>query len=82
MSWELFLKVYSGGVVILISAIILNLVAKIFKISTWYDLIFQIKEKGIVGTLISQSVLSLIFLFIIYPLFLGIVGYLIFRYLK
>lgn len=73
------LQIYFFGIVILIFAIIFNFVAKVLKISTWYDFLLDIKEKGLIKSLSSQGILSLIFLFFVYPFLLGIVVYFILK---
>lgn len=58
------------GLAILIAAIILNYLANTLNIMTWYSFIEELKQgRGI------KNFISGIFLFIIYPLILGLVAY-------
>jgi hypothetical protein len=59
-------SIFLIGVVILIGAILLNGIAKELGIKTWYDFLTNPK---------STSFLSYLWLMIIYPLGLGILGY-------
>jgi len=71
------------GLGILFLAIILNIVASFFDISTWYDFLTQLKNEGLGNAMRKTSLVSLIFLFIIYPFLLGLVAYFILaRFIK
>lgn len=78
---NLMLKIYLIGLVILVSAIILNVIATSLNISTWFSFADKLKDKGI-KAIGQEKVLSLLFLFIIYPLLLGIAAYYANRFLK
>jgi hypothetical protein len=66
---------YIIGIVILGVAIILNTLALKFGILTWYSFIGEIGKGGIIQAVKYAGVLSLFFLFILYPLVLGLCGY-------
>lgn len=72
------LKIILTGFSILITAIILNVLANILKITTWYDLLNNITKHGITA-LKQESIISIIFLFIIYPFVLGLTAYFILK---
>jgi hypothetical protein len=61
------LKAFIAGVAILIGAIVINGFAMHFKITTWYDYLKSKKKKKL-------NLLSILFLFIIYPLLLGAIA--------
>jgi hypothetical protein len=75
MKIELILYIFLIGIIILFSAIIINFLANFFKINTWYSFLDNLLEKGLINTIKKESFLSLLYLFIIYPLFLGIISY-------
>jgi len=62
------IKIYLKGVLILIGAILINLGAKYFGILTWYDFL-KIGFRNL-------NILDYIFLFLFYPLSLGLIAYL------
>lgn len=68
------IKIITTGFAILITAIILNVLANILKITTWYDLLNNITKHGI-SIIKQESILSIIFLIIIYPAILGFIAY-------
>ena len=63
---RMLLRSFFVGYVILVAAIILNVFAAKFGISTWYDFIYNPSE---------TSFGSYLWLFVIYPLFLGLPAY-------
>lgn len=60
------LLIFILGFIILAGAILLNVIAGGLGLTTWYDFLKNPKD---------VSVVSLIWLFILYPLGLGIIGY-------
>ena len=62
------------GWVVLLAAICLNIVAKMIRLTTWYDFLLLIKDHK-VKALKRISLVSYLFLFIIYPAILGLVAY-------
>lgn len=76
-----FLKIYLWGIIILISAILFNLISSYLKVSNWYSFLNQAREIGFIQSLSQQNLFSLIFLFLIYPLLLGLAVFLIVSYL-
>jgi len=77
-----YLKAYSGGLIILVVAILANIIAVKLNCSTWFSFIDKINEKGFSKAFSEQSLGSLLFLFLIYPFLLGIFVLLFFNYLK
>jgi len=61
------LYIYLSGIIILLGAILLNLLASYAGLATWYDFL---KNPG------KGSLFTYIWLFIIYPLGLGVLVYL------
>lgn len=76
------LKIFLAGWVILIVAIALNSLAVKFGISTWYPFLESIGENGLVKSFKEVSIISKLFLFLIYPFLLGAAGYLVLKYFK
>ena len=72
---------FASGWIIVVSAIIINILAGLLKIATWYHLIEILSKEGLVG-LKHISVISYLFLFLIYPLLLGIIAYYSFHMLQ
>ncbi len=72
----MILKLFFSGVVILLLALAFNLLATYLNISTWYDLVKEFGNQGVLSTLKSQKVTDLLSLFVFYPLVLGFGGYL------
>jgi len=61
-----YLLIFALGVAILVGALVLNGVASLFGLMSWYDFLKQPSEAG---------VLSLLWLFVLYPAGLGVIGY-------
>jgi len=68
----LLLKLVLSGYFLLFFAIVINAGAKYFNIMTWYDLLNSLKDKTALKKL---KILDIIWLFIGYPITLGIVIY-------
>jgi hypothetical protein len=62
----MIIKIFIIGIAILVTAIVLNIIAKLLNVSTWYDFI---QNKTL------NNPLEIIWLFIIYPFVLGLVAY-------
>ena len=67
-------KLIITGYFILTLAIISNILAMYFDMSTWYTFLKDISEKGLTTTIYSKNVFDIIWLFLIYPIILAI-GY-------
>lgn len=68
-------EIYLIGLAILIGGIIINVFANFIKLTTWYLFLEKVNKYGLIRTLKKESFISIIFLFIIYPLLLGLIGY-------
>lgn len=75
------LIIFIIGFAILIGAIIVNLLAGALGIATWYELLIAVNEKGI-KEFFRQEFVSSLYLYIIYPLILGLLGYYSYNLLK
>jgi hypothetical protein len=74
----LLLKIYLSGLAVLITAIGLNLVAGELGLSTWYTFLALTGKQGLLEALKSLNMGDYLFLFLIYPVLLGLAAYLIF----
>lgn len=72
--FDLF-RIFFLGILLLLGAIVVNFLAKTLKLFTWHDFFNLIGEKGLEIALQSVSWVNLLFLFVIYPLLLGIIVY-------
>ena len=77
-----YLHAYIMGLVILVIAIILNLIANTLKITMWFTYLPMIKEVGFFKASIEVGILSILFMYVIYPLLLGLSAYITISYLK
>lgn len=78
----LILKLFLAGWVILVAAILLNFLAIKFGISTWYPFTDSISKNGFLKVFKELSLVSKLFLFIIYPFLLGLSGFLVLKFIK
>ncbi len=78
----IILKIFLAGWVVLLVAIFLNFLAVKLDISTWYPFTESITKNGFVKALREISLISKLFLFIIYPFLLGLAGFVTLRLLK
>jgi hypothetical protein len=76
------IKILITGWVILIVAIGLNFMAYKLGILTWYSFLENIGKIGFVKSFQEISLVSKIFLFVIYPFLLGLSGYILLKYFK
>ena len=75
--WQIFLV----GLAILAGAILINSIANYFSISTWYSFASSINEAGFFQAFKNEG-FDLIWLFLIYPLLLGLIGYYMTNYMS
>ena len=66
-------SIYIHGIFILFVAIVFNTIAKYFNICTWYDFIKNIQDKGFKKTIKSIKYYDYFWLYILYPLILGLI---------
>lgn len=81
MNYKIPLEIWLVGFAILGGAIILNICAQALGITTWYGLIAHITQSSLFEAIKKESLISLLFLFLVYPLLLGIICYYAVRYI-
>ena len=69
------LKIYISGVIVLIGAILVNWLAGLLGLPTWYDFLKSAGEQGFMVALRSMAPVQLLFLFVLYPAALGLLVY-------
>lgn len=79
-SFGVYLKVmlfniFLCGFSVLVVAIIVNYIAAKLGVATWYEFIEIVGNHGVVGAIRQIDLLSILFLFIIYPFILGTTAY-------
>ena len=74
----LLLKVYLAGLVVLIVAVVLNLLANVIGLATWYSFLNQVSQRGFFPALQDLKMIEILFLILLYPLLLGLAAYLTF----
>ena len=74
------LKLYMDGAVVLVGAILVNIGAKFMDVTTWFQFANDIAFKGFGEAVSGQSPLSLLFLFVVYPLILGFLVRMSYKY--
>ena len=70
------------GVGVLVAALIANFLAMRLGINTWHGFVSDIGDYNLMTAITQQTPLDMIFLFLIYPLILGIPGWIYFNVLK
>jgi hypothetical protein len=81
MGFALIWQAFVIGVAILVVAILVNVLATVGGVSTWYGFLADIRDHGLLAAIRNEGVLSLLFLFLLYPLLLGLTGYFVTRWL-
>lgn len=76
------LKIFLTGWIILVVAIALNFIAVKLGVDTWFSYINEIGKVGIVKAFSNSTIISKLFLFIIYPFILGLTAYLVLKIIK
>jgi len=66
---KLISKFFILGLIIIIGALLLNLIAEILGFYTWYDLFINTEE-----AVNNIGIIDVIFIFIIYPISLGVLA--------
>lgn len=75
-------RIFLIGLLILLFAVAVNLIANHFGVVTWYELLNSINRIGLIDSLSQLGILSILFLFLIYPYFLGLTAHLSLRLIK
>lgn len=76
-----FIKLYSLGLGILIVSVFANYIAADFNLMTWFSFLQGMSTYGFINMLYRVSVFSFLWLFLIYPLVLGIASYTLYKYI-
>ena len=80
MVYQNLLKFFIVVWYVLVVAIIINFFAKLIRLNTWYDYLSKIGDIGFLKASSDIGIYSLIFLYILYPLLLGLSLLLIYSY--
>lgn len=75
----MILNIFIAGWIILIAAIVMNVIAMQLGVTTWYPFLNDVSKMGFVKAFGGTSLISKLFLFVIYPLGLGLSAFLILR---
>ncbi len=73
------LKIYLAGLVVLVGAIVLNVLAGWLGLATWYDFLGSVTQGGIREALKALRVWDWLFLLALYPACLGAFAYVVLR---
>ena len=68
----MFTNLIITGYSILLGAILVNILADYFNISTWYTFLQSILKIGLSETIRQQNIIHLLWLFCIYPIILSL----------
>lgn len=74
------LKIYLAGLVVLVGAIVLNVLAGRLGLATWYDFLGWVTQAGIREAIKSLRIWDWLFLLALYPACLGAFAYLVLRH--
>lgn len=75
-------KLLFSGFSILFIAITVNLIVSYFGLSTWYGLLNNIEQLGLVDSFAQLRFFSILFLFLVYPFILGLTAYISLGFFK
>lgn len=78
----MFIKILLAGFAILIVAVLANIVALKAGVSTWYPFLNDVLKMGFARAFVETSLISKIFLFVIYPLLLGLSAFIVLEKIK
>jgi hypothetical protein len=76
------IKIFIIGVWVLAVALIANFLAMRLGINTWYGFVADIGDFNLVTAITRQTPWDMIFLFLVYPLMLGVPGWIYFKMLN
>lgn len=71
---DLLVHAFLVGLLILIGAVVINIMAAWLGVTTWYPFLDAVRDRGLGAALSKENVSSLIFLFGMYPLLLGAIA--------
>lgn len=69
------MKITAAGVAILVVAILLNLLANLLGLATWYDFLGAASQRGLTEALRGLKIWDYLFLILLYPFSLGLAAY-------
>jgi len=72
-------KIYLAGLVVLIGAIVLNVLAGWIGLATWYEFLRSVTQNGILEAINALHIWDWLFLMAIYPTCLGAFAYPVLR---
>ncbi len=75
-----FLAVAAAGYTVLIGAIILNVLASVLGIMTWYGFLESASAHGFFSAMRQAGLISATYLFALYPLLLGWMAWAVMRW--
>ena len=74
------LKIYLAGLVVLVGAIVLNVLAGWLGLATWYEFLRSVTQSGILEAIQALHIWDWLFLLVIYPACLGAFAYPVLRH--
>jgi len=74
------LKIYLAGLVVLAGAIVLNVLAGWLGLTTWYEFLRSMTQRGILEAIQALHIWDWLFLLVIYPACLGTFAYPVLRH--
>lgn len=73
------IKIFLVGWIVLITAILLNIITMRLGITGWYQFFESVEKTGLIRAFNNLSPVPMLYMFIIYPFLLGVVGYFTFK---
>jgi len=73
------LKIYLAGLVVLVGAIVLNVLAGWLGLATWYEFLRSVAQLGVLEAIQTLHIWDWLFLLAIYPACLGAFAYPVLR---
>lgn len=76
----MILRMFVLGWILLIGAIFINFIAIKLGIETWYSFLNNMGKYGFIKAISSASFVSKLFLFVLYPLFFGVLMFVLSKF--
>ena len=77
MDYYKIIYIYLIGVVVIIGNQLIDLLNYLIGVPNWHDIIVTLLKEDIIAILSSLSLVSIIILFLIYPIIIGLLAYLV-----
>ena len=77
MDYYKIIYIYLIGVVVIIGNQLIDLLNYLIGVPNWHDIIVTLPKEDIIAILSSLSLVSIIILFLIYPIIIGLLAYLV-----